>query len=56
MLYEVITIALSFCSKSVELEPQNIGFLLRLTRVQLGCNKLDDASENLRLLIRNKKP
>ncbi len=48
-------IALSFCSKSVELEPQNIGFLLRLTRVQLGCNKLDDASENLRLLIRNKK-
>lgn len=48
-------IALSLCSKSVELEPRNMDFLLRLARVQLGCNAFDKAGDNLRLLIRNKE-
>lgn len=48
-------VALSFCQKSVELEPENMSFLLRLTRVQLACKKFEEAKANLRILIKHKK-
>lgn len=48
-------IALSLCEKSVDLEPDNIVYLLGLATVQLSCGELEKAIVNLRKCIRYKK-
>ncbi|PID76531.1 MAG: hypothetical protein CSB24_06105, partial [Deltaproteobacteria bacterium] len=47
-------IALSLCEKSVELEPKNVEYLLRLAKVQLKCERFEQALENLKKCLRSK--
>lgn len=48
-------IALSFCEKSVDLNPQQILFILRLAIVQIACSMYDDAKKNLQRCLRCKE-
>lgn len=48
-------IALSFCEKSVDLNPQKTIFLLRLAIVQIACSMYDDAKNNLQKCLRSKE-
>lgn len=48
-------IALSFCEKSVDLNPHKFLFIMRLAIVQIACAKYDDARENLRKCLRREE-
>ncbi len=47
-------IALSLCSKSVELEPRNKFLVLQLAKVQKACGQIRRAKRNLRKCVDNK--
>ena len=48
-------IALSFCEKSVDLNPQKMLFILRLAIVQIACAMYADAKTNLQKCLRRKE-
>ncbi len=47
-------IALSLCSKSIELNPDNILLKLYLAKTQIACKQFKDAKENLKQCLRNR--
>ncbi len=48
------SIALSLCQKSVELEPADVAYRFHLARVQLRCDLIEEARDNLRYCLRKK--
>lgn len=48
-------IALSLCRKSVELEPSNLVYRVHLAEVQLRCQMVREARENLSRCLRNRR-
>ena len=48
-------IALRFCEKSVELNPDSLKLKLRLSRAQIHCGDFEAAIRNLRPCLRNRK-
>jgi len=48
-------IALSLCLKSVEIDPVDPCLKLRLAKAQVACGNYDDARNNLKSCLRNKK-
>ncbi len=48
-------IALRFCEKAVELNPDSLPLKIRLARAQIQCGDYSSAEKNLRLCLRNKQ-
>ncbi len=48
-------IALSLCRKSVELDPDNMRYLLELAHLQFHCGLIDDACENLKQCLKSRE-
>jgi len=48
-------IALSLCRKSVELDPDNMEYRLGLARIQIECDMISDACENLKHCLKKRE-